>query len=88
MKIFVNIERVERTGKKDNLYNVTLITVYNEKGNQFIIQDFNCDIPFSLTNLEVTISKNEDNRYIINELGYTIPWNYYLAVNMLLKFSE
>lgn len=86
MKIKVSLENMKRVSKNGNEYNVAIITI-NKCGLKVIVEDFKVILPIKEEDLECNLVK-VDNRYVIEELSYTIPWQYSIAIGLLfLKFG-
>lgn len=85
-KFNVSVEMVERVSNKtNNTYNVCLITITCPNCNVgLVVEDFKTSVPFSVKDLLCTIEKI-DNRFVITDLNYTIPWQYALGVGLLLN---
>lgn len=85
MKVKVSIKSVERVSvKTNNSYNVCVIDVDCPNcGVGVVIEDFKTSVPFNVEDLECTLEK-QDNRWVIVELGYSIPWQYTLGIGLLV----
>lgn len=87
-KLNVSLEKVERVSTKtNNPYEVTLITLTCPKcGVYVVIEDFNVKIPFNVDSVLCSVNK-VDNRFVIEELNYSIPWQYSLGVGLLINHT-
>lgn len=85
-KFNVSVEMVERVSNKtSNTYNVCLITITCPCCNVgLVVEDFKTSVPFAVKDLSCTINR-VDNRFVITELNYTIPWQYALGVGLLVS---
>lgn len=86
MKVRVSVYTQERLSvKTNNTYKVCVIDVdcpYCQNG--VVIEDFKTNASFDIENLDCTLELQE-NRWVIVELGYSIPWQYNLAIGLLVN---
>lgn len=69
-------------------YTYLNIDIVDTKGHKISIMDFKGAIPFDVVNVECEIIKNDKGRYIITEFDYYIPYQYNLAMNVLINHNE
>ena len=88
MKLFCDLKKSKRVSKNGTNYEVTIITIKCDCGVSMIIEDFKVNIPFDVSDMEITIIKDTNNRYVIPQLNYTIGWAYSMGVSLLLAHKH
>lgn len=88
MKLFCDLEKIRRVSKNGTNYEVTMITIKCDCGVSMVIEDFKVSIPFYVSNMEITIEKDANNRYFIPQLNYTIGWAYSMGISLLLAHKH
>ena len=78
-----------RVSQKGTEYSVTEIVVKCPHCDvSMLIEDFKVSIPFEVNNLQIHINKDNNGRYVINELNYTIGWVYSMGIALLLTHNH
>lgn len=89
MSLKLDLKTVERVSKKGSIYTFTLLKIYCDKCGAYVdVEDFSSPLPVGLNfnGIDCTIStKSVGNGefLIINEIDYSIPFKYRMAVNLL-----
>lgn len=88
MQVNVSVNTIERVSvKTNNIYKVCVIDIDCPVcGVGVSVEDFKVSVPFNVNQMECTLKKQE-NRWVIVELGYNIPWQYNLGIGLLVAHN-